>query len=120
MECDAIKHREVKKLVSDEYTKRLKRMLRSKLNGGNLMRAINTYAVSEVRYTAGIVNWIREELETIDRRSRKMFTAHGGFHPKSDVDRLYTQRSVGDRGLMSIEDVGYVWYVKKRWGTYGT
>ena len=34
-----------------------------------------------------------------------MFTVHGGFHPKSDVDRLYTQRIVGDRGLLSIEDV---------------
>mgnify|MGYP001792407501 FL=1 len=69
------------------------------------MRAINTYAVSVVRCTAGIVNWTREELETIDKRSRKMFTAHGRFHPKYDVDRLYTQRIVGDRGNMSIEDL---------------
>ena len=73
---------------------------------------MRAYAV--LRYTAGIVNRTRDELETMGRRSRKMFTAHGGFHHKSDVDRLYTQRIVGGRGLTSIEDVGYVLYVKKR------
>ena len=36
-----------------------------------------------------------------------MFTAHGRFHPKSDVDRFYTRMIVGGRGLMSVE------YVKK-------
>ena len=28
---------------------------------------------------------------------------YGALHPKSDVDRLYIKRKVGDRGLMSVE-----------------
>ena len=34
-----------------------------------------------------------------------MVTAHSGFHPKSYVHRLYTQRINRGGGLMSIADV---------------
>ena len=80
-------------------------MLKSKLNGGNLIKAINTFAVSTVRYTAGIFQWNQEELQTLDRMTRKLLTMHGALHPKSDVDRLYVERGKGGRGLMSIEEV---------------
>ena len=29
---------------------------------------------------------------------------HIGFHPKSNVDRLYLSRSDGDRGLIGVQD----------------
>ena len=80
-------------------------MLKSKLNGGNLIKAINTYAVAAIRYTDGIVKWNKEELDTLDRKTMKRLTTYGGFHPKSDVDRLYVERSKGERGLLSVKDV---------------
>ena len=45
----------------------------------------------------------KSELQTIDRKTRKLFTIYGALHPKSDVDRLYVPRK-GGRGLISIED----------------
>ena len=41
----------------------------SKLNGGNMMKAINTWAVAAVRYTAGIVEWKVDERKEMDRKT---------------------------------------------------
>ena len=72
-------------------------MLKSKLNGRNLMKAINAYATSVVCYTAGIVKWTKEELEALDRMTRKQLTLYGALHPRSDVDRLCGQESRRER-----------------------
>ena len=76
----------------------------SKLNGGNLVPGVNTCAVSLLKYSAAFVSQRKSELQAIDRKSRKLFTIYGAFHPKSDVDRLYIPRKEGGRGLISIED----------------
>ena len=44
----------------------------------------------------------KSELQTIDRKTRKLFTIYRVLHPKSDEDRLYIPRKEG--GLVSIED----------------
>ena len=90
--------------VSKEYIRRLKKVLKSKLNGGNLVHGVNTWAVSLLRYSAAFVSWRKSELQAIDRKTRKLFTIYGALHPKSDVDRLYIPRKEGGRGLISIED----------------
>ena len=71
---------------------RVRRVLQSKLNEGNTIGAINTWAVSLVRYTAGIINWRKDELEAMDRKTRKMMTIYNSLHPRADVDRLYIPR----------------------------
>ena len=83
-----MKNEKVKTLVQVEYKRKLKSMLKSKLNGGNLFKAINAYTASVVRYTAGIVKWTKEELETLHRMTRRQLTLYGALHPRSDVDRL--------------------------------
>ena len=105
LEGDDVKNEKVKHLVSEEYNRRLNRMLKSKLNSGNLVKAINTYAVAAIRFTAGIVKWNKEELGTLDQKTRKRLTTYGGFHLESNVDRLYVERSKGRRGLLSVKDV---------------
>ena len=87
-----------------EYVRRLRKFLRSKLNGGNLVRGVNTWAVSLLRYLAAFFSWRKSELEAIDRKTRKFFTIYGALHPNSDVDRLHISRKEGGRGLISIED----------------
>ena len=57
LHADDIKHVQVKKKAASEYTKRARKVLKSKLNGGNSIRAINNWAVPVIRYTAGIVDW---------------------------------------------------------------
>ena len=50
---------------------RVRKILKSKLNGGNTVLSINTCVV---RYTAGIVKWMKDELLPMDRHTRKMLT----------------------------------------------
>ena len=78
--------------------------MKSKLNSGNLVCGVNTWAVSLLRYSAAFVSWWKSELQAIDRKTRKLLTIHGALHPRSDVDRLYIPKKVGGRSLISIED----------------
>ena len=87
-----------------EYIRRLRKVLKSKLNGGNLVRGVNTWAVSQIRYSAAFVSLRKSELQAIDRKTRKLFTVHEALHAKSDVERLYIPRKEGGRGLISTED----------------
>ena len=103
LETDKFLEEKMKLNVSKEYIRRLRKVLKSKLNGGNLVRGVNTWAVSLLRYSA-FVSWRKSELQAIDRKTRKLFTIYGALHPKSDVDRLYIPRKKGGRGLISIED----------------
>ena len=78
-------------------------ILKSKLNGRNKVKAINTWAVAIFRYGTGIIQWKTSELKNLDRKSRKTITMYRGLHPKSDVDRLYVKRMEGGKGLISVE-----------------
>ena len=55
-----------------------------------------------MRYGAGIVKWTKEELEKLDRQTRKIMTMNGALHPKSDVDRPYVVQQRGGRVLQSV------------------
>ena len=103
-ELDDIKTSEMKERVSKEYKRRVRKVLETKLNGNNIIKAINTWAVSVVRYSAPFLDWRKEEIQELDRRTRKLMTMHKALHPKSNVDRLYISRNEGGRGLISIED----------------
>ena len=103
VELDKIKEDEMKDKITREYKRRLRLILRSKLNGRNKITAMNTWAVAVIRYGAGILDWKDRELKCLDRGTRKLMTMYGAFHPKSDVDRLYLKRHDGGRGLISIE-----------------
>ena len=104
LEADKFLEEKMKLNVSKEYIKRLRKVLKSKLNGGNLVHGVNAWAVSLLRYSAAFVSWRKSELQAIDRKTRKLFTIYGALHPNSDVDRLYIPRKEGGRGLISIED----------------
>ena len=55
-----------------------------------------------IRYTAGIVDWTKAELENLNRKTRKLMTAHCTLHPQSDIDRLYLPQRTRGRGLLQI------------------
>ena len=69
-----------------------------------MVRALNTWAVSVVRYTAGILEWNDSELKAMDVKTRKLLTMKGAFHMNSSVDRLYMRRLVGGRRLISADE----------------
>ena len=47
--------------VSKEYI-RLRKILKSKLNGGDLVCGVNIWTVSLLRYSAAFVSWRKREL----------------------------------------------------------
>ncbi|XP_053114534.1 uncharacterized protein LOC128328501 isoform X2 [Hemicordylus capensis] len=102
LQADNIAHTEVKRKIGSEYIRRVRKILKSKLNGGNTIQAINTWAIPVIRYTAGIIDWTQAELEMLDRKTRKIMTINHALHPRSDVDRLYLPRSSGGRGMRQV------------------
>ena len=105
LEADTILHSKMKEVVTAEYLRRVKKILKSGLQGKNCFQAINTWAVPVTRYGAGIISWTLAELKSIDRKTRNLLTLHRAHHPQGDVDRLYINRKEGGRGLQSIEEV---------------
>jgi hypothetical protein len=61
-------------------------------------------AIPVLRYSFGIINWHQEEIQKLDRKTRKMLTIHRQHHQKPDIDRLYVPRKDGGRGLMQVEE----------------
>ena len=115
LEADQFKYKEMKRTAKKEYLRRVRKVLESRLSGGNLITSINTWAVSLLRYAAGFINWTHGELEALDRRVCKLMTMHNALHPKSDIDRLYLPRREGGRGLadaVTIAIVGLERYVR--------
>ena len=94
----------MKKCVKAEHFKCLRSALKSKLNAGNVFQAINIWAVPTLRYGAGIIQWTKEELQQMDRKTRKPIAIYGRLHLRSCVDTPYIPRRDTGRGLVSVED----------------
>ena len=75
LQADDIRHKQVKKKTLSEYNKRVRKILKLNLNGSNIIKAINSWAVPVVRYTAGIADWTQARLEDLDRKIRKLKSA---------------------------------------------
>ena len=53
----------------------MKKILKSKLNSGNVVTVINSRAVAVIRYSAGLIKWTKDDkLQTINRNTRKMLS----------------------------------------------
>jgi len=102
-ESSEIQRKNEKKKLKKEYLRRLRLGLGTQLSAKNKIKATGSLAVPVLRYTFGIVNCHQEELQNLDRKSRKLLTIHGQHHPKADVDRLYVPRKQKGRGLMHLE-----------------
>ena len=68
------------------------------------MKAINFRAVSTVKYEARIVDWAKEDLKVMDRKTRNLMTIYRALHLQAYVDRLYLKKSERGHGMISIEE----------------
>ena len=93
LEADTIKQVEMKDQMQKEYSRRTRKLLEKKISSRNLIKGINTWAIRLVRWSGHFL--IRNELKTMDERSRKLKTMHKGLHSRNDVDRLYVLRKEG-------------------------
>ena len=75
----------------------------SPLSDWNKVKSTNEFALSIFMYLMWTQTWPLAELRQIDRRVRKIIVAKGGRHPTSSNASLYLPRSMGGRGLRSVE-----------------
>ena len=106
LEVDNIMH-EVMKSNMEEYTRRVKKALTSKLKSGKVIKAVNNWAVSLLQYSGGVINWTMNELAGLDRTTGKLLTMYGALHPRSNVSRPYLPRRDRRRVLISVQDAIY-------------
>ena len=59
LEANTIKQVEMKDKIRKEYLRRTRKLLETKLSSRNLIKWINTWAVSLVRYSGSFLKWTR-------------------------------------------------------------
>ena len=85
VELNKVKENKMRVKTIKEYKRRLRLVLKSKLNGKNkIITAINACSVTVFRYEAGILQWKESELKNVHRKSRKPMTMYGALYPKID------------------------------------
>ena len=105
LEADTIKQEEMKDKIQNEYLRRTRKLLETKLSSRKLIKGINTWALLLVRYSGPFLKWTRDELRQMDQRTRKLMTMHKALHTRDDVDRQYVPRKAEGREFASIEDI---------------
>ncbi|KAJ8952311.1 hypothetical protein NQ318_017204 [Aromia moschata] len=97
-------HTQLKKEFQEKYKTRVTKFLNTLLSGGNLIKAINSWAVPVLTYSFGIVKWSITDLDELDRLTRRLLTKFRRLHTNSSVIRLYLSRRRGGRGLLNIKN----------------
>ena len=97
LQAENVKNREMKDKVRTEYLRRVKLLVKSELYGGNLVKGINTWAIGVVRYSAGVLDWTKDDLRQMDSKTRKVLTLCGAFQKRGSFGRLYLKRKEGGR-----------------------
>ena len=70
-EADTIKQQEMKEKTKKEYLRSVRKLFETKLYCWNLVKRINPWAVSHVRYSEPFLKWTRVELKQVDQRTKK-------------------------------------------------
>ena len=92
LEADTIKQVEMKDKIQKEYPRRTRKLHKKKLSSRNLIKGMNIWVVSLVRYSGHFLKCTRDELRQMNQRTRKLMTMHKALHPRDNVDRLYVTR----------------------------
>jgi hypothetical protein len=90
-----IQHSIIKENLEKQFYLRIKSILKSKLNGNNLIKAVNTYAVPLLTYSFGVIKWSKTNLQNINIKTRVLFTKFSKHHPKSAIERFNLPRENG-------------------------
>ena len=96
-------HHKMKVKIRKEYKRRIKLVLKSELNAGNKIAAINTLAVPVILSRHGVIDWKLDEIQDLDTMTRKQLCRNLMLVKKADVDRIYLPCQEGGRSLMNLE-----------------
>ena len=121
-ESDGIKNLQMKEKVKKEYYRRVRQILGTQLSSKYKITSINSLAIPVMMYIFGVLDWLRPEIQQLDRKTRKKLTMEAIHHPRADVDRLHVKRRNRGRGLLELEAfydqtmVGLADYLEKEYG----
>ena len=102
-EGEGVQHHKMKVKIRKEYKRRIKLVLKSELNTRNKIAAINILAVPVILYSHGIIDWKLDEIQDLDRMTRKQLCMNQMLAKMADVDRIYLPYQEGGRSLMNLE-----------------
>ena len=102
-EGEGVQHHKMKVRIRKEYKRRIKLVLKSELNARNKIAAINTTAVPVILYSYGVIDWKLDEIQDLDRMTRKQLCMNWMLAKKADVDRIYLPCQEGGRSLMNLK-----------------
>ena len=90
--------------IKKEYNRRIKLVCKSELNARNKIATINTLAVPVILYSYGVIDWKLDEIQDLDRMTRKQLCMSQMLARKADVDRIYLPCQAAGRSLMNLEN----------------
>ncbi|KAI4293483.1 hypothetical protein PAPHI01_2757, partial [Pancytospora philotis] len=90
------------KLQTELYA-RVERLCKTKLNGKNLMKAINEHGVNLINYYVGLLRLEPKDYVELDSGVRRILSGHGIHLQPACLERLYLPRTELGRGLHNIE-----------------
>jgi len=102
MQAKQIKHVRMKHKLGKEYLNHTKNVLNTKLNGKNMIKAVNTYATPVLTFSFGLVKWTPTDLENLQTKMRMLLTRYRFHHPCAAKERLSLPRQMSGRGLIDI------------------
>ncbi|GJQ88010.1 hypothetical protein Trydic_g12934 [Trypoxylus dichotomus] len=93
----------VKATLVERYKKTLRTIWMSELTAKHKSTAANMLPVPIASHTFASIRWNVDEINQLDRDTRKTLTMCRSLHPNASVQRLYLPRREGSRGLINIE-----------------
>jgi hypothetical protein len=95
--------------VRETVLKRVDEVLKLEASAGQLIAAINTWALGTFKYLVGIVTHQLEQLDLCIRRCLTKRRIHGG---RGGINYLYHPRKLGGRGLLSVRSIARASYIR--------
>ena len=89
--------------VKEEMYTRAEKLCQTKLNGKNMVRAINEYALSLINYYVGVLKIEPEEYQKVDKDIRQILIKFDIHKQPACKQRLYLSRDEMGRGFQNIE-----------------
>ena len=84
LEADTFKQAKINEKFFKKYHRRTRKLFETKEYSRNLIKRINAWAVPHVRYSGPFLKCTSEELQQMDKGTRKRMTMP--LHPRDDID----------------------------------
>ena len=102
-EGEGVQHHKINVKIRKEYKRRIRLVLKLEPNARNKIAAINTLEVPVILYSFEVIDWKLDEIQDLDRMTKKQLCMNWILARKADVDRIYLTGQEGGRSLMNLK-----------------